>query len=827
MNLISKFFASYREKKRLRESRCSDYLARIETSLQEASSLFENRNSFIQPDRGWEWYRKNAPLLEEVKEPNVQQIKGASNYKQLQVKQKELYALESSLQQRIGIHNEQVALTKIQGASALLGDVEGRKLDVQQMMCIVMEAHNQLVIAGAGTGKTTTIIGKIKFLLKSGMYKPEDILVLSFTNVSADEMCQRISRETGCKIEAVTFHKLGVNIITSVEGVKPQISQLDMSNFIKQELQKNIKSAAYLKMLNSYLLYNRVVAKSEFEFKTMEEYREYLSSNPPTTLNNEKVKSYGEMDIANFLMRNGVNYIYEQPYEVDTRTSEYAQYTPDFYLPDYHIYIEYFGINKQGEVPSYFQGSHGMSASQSYQASMHWKREIHKANHTVLVECYAYEKFDDVLLDNLQRKLLERGVKFLPKSEEELWKEISDRDDSALKNLIDLFQTVIHLIKSNGYNIQTVRQLNMGNRYMKNNNMILSLIEPIFDSYCAYLKEHNEIDFNDMIHLAKGYVETGRFVSPYKYVIVDEYQDISKARFSLLYSMRKSNNFDLFCVGDDWQSIYRFSGSDIGFILNFERYWGATQIGKIETTYRFSQELIEISGRFIMQNPVQIKKSLKGRMAAEKYVLGEIYGYTETKAIEFMVQKLEDLPKGSSVFFIGRYSFDVELLKNNAQLDCHFDNSSNVIDVKYNKRPDLQMSFLTAHKAKGLQADYVFIINNKRLKMGFPSQRQDDAILNLLLEGCDEYPYAEERRLYYVALTRAKRKVFLVTIKDKESEFALTLKKWYAEPLQREKFTCPICGGQLIKRTGSYGEFWGCSNYRTMRCTYTRKGSPK
>lgn len=823
MNWIAKLFAPYMEKKRLCEDKCSDYLSRIEAALQEANRLLDNGNSFIQPDRGWEWYRKNDSLLEDVKDSNIIKVKRASNYKRLQAWQKELYCVAQSLKQRISVHNEQTALAKIQGAATLIGDVEGQKLDMQQMMCIVMEMHNQLVIAGAGTGKTTTIIGKIKFLLKSGMYRPEDILVLSFTNVSASEMSQRISSETGCKIEASTFHKLGMNIITDVEGVKPQITQLNMSQFIKEELQKNMKSVAYLKMLNSYLLYNHVLAKSEFEFNTEDEYREYLSFNPPTTLNNETVKSYGEMDIANFLFRNGVNYVYEQPYETDTRTDEYAQYKPDFYLPDYHIYIEYFGINKQGEVPSYFRDAHGMSASQNYQASMQWKRETHKANHTVLIECYAYEKFDGVLLDNLQKKLLEQDVKFLPKSEEELWKEISSKDNLALKNMIDLFETTINLIKSNGYNIQTVRQLNIKNRYVQSNNILLSLLEPIFDSYDVWLREHNEIDFNDMIHLAKKYVQTGKYVSPYKYVIVDEYQDISKARFSLLYSIRQAKDFDLFCVGDDWQSIYRFSGSDIGFILNFEHYWGATQIGRIETTYRFSRELIEISGRFIMQNPAQIKKNLKGRAAAEKYVLGEINGYTEKKAIDFTVQKLEDLPENSTVFFIGRYSFDVELLKENKSLICSFNNSTQVIDVRYDKRPDLQMNFMTAHKSKGLQADYVFIINNKRFKMGFPSRKQDVPLLNLLLENCDQYPFAEERRLYYVALTRAKKKVFFVTIMNQESEFALTLKQWYEAPLKMEKFACPICGGQLKKIKGPYGEFWGCSNYRTSGCTYKRK----
>ena len=823
MDVLRKIIFRHKEKKQLINEVCDEYIFHIDLSLQKINTLFEDMQSFIQPDMENEWRNKNTALLEEISKQNIQRLRSASNYKTLLSKQEELYSLAQSLKQKISSHNEQVANAKIQNAYELIGDVEGQKLDRQQMMCIVKEAHNHLVIAGAGTGKTTTIVGKIKFLLKSGIFKPEDILVLSFTNASASEMSQRINNEAGCFIEASTFHKLGLNIITDVEGTVPKITQLNTRKFIKEQLLKNMESPAYLKLLSSYLLYNRIIAKSEFEFNTEEEYKDYLKLNPPTTLNNETVKSYGELDIANFLTANGIRYIYEQPYEIDTRTSEYAQYKPDFYLPEYHVYIEYFGINEHGEVPSYFRSYNGMSATERYQASMKWKRETHETNHTILIECYSYEKFGGILLDNLRKKLLDNGVELSPKSEREIWENISSKDNSMLDGVIELFETVINLIKSNGYNIQTVRQLNIENNHIQSNNTILSLIEPIFDSYCTYLNERGEIDFNDMITLAKKYVETERFVNPYKVVIVDEYQDISKARFSLLNSMRKSNDFDLFCVGDDWQSIYRFAGSDIGFILDFEHYWGPTEISKIETTYRFTQGLIEISGEFIMQNPAQIKKNLKGKEDLKGFVLGEINGYTDKNAVEFMVNKLDDLPKDSTVFFIGRYNFDAKMLDDSESLNCQYNNINKIIDVKYNKRPDLHMGFVTAHKSKGLQADYIFIINNKRSKMGFPSKVQDAPILSLLLERCDLYPYAEERRLYYVALTRAKKKVFIVTVANQESEFALELKERYRDQLKREKYECPMCGGQLLKRTGSYGDFFGCSNYQKMGCTYKRK----
>lgn len=712
MGLIKKIIAKHKERVKVRNEACDNLIAQVDTAIQEINLLFSDSQSFVDPGKEIEWSNHNASLIADMNIINIQKLKKATHYKMLLEKQAELYRNANSLKQQISVHNDRVADAKIQNAYALIGNVEGRKLDKQQMTCIVKDAHNHLVIAGAGTGKTTTVVGKIKFLLKSGKYKPEDILVLSFTNASASEMSQRINQETGCNIDASTFHKLGLNIITKVNGIVPKITQLNLRKFVKEQLLLNMQSDAYLNLLSSYLLYNRVVSKSEFEFKTQSEYEEYLRLNPPTTINNETVKSYGEMDIANFLTQNGIQYIYEHPYKVDTRTSEYGQYNPDFYLPEYDIYIEYFGINKNGEVPSYFKGVNGMTATQTYQASMKWKRETHSANDTVLIECYAYEKFDGVLLENLKEKLIEKDVKLTPKTTKELWEQVSADGDSILDGVIELFETVINLIKSNGYTIAIVRQLNIGNSNAQNNNMVLSLLEPIFNAYCNYLSEHKEIDFNDMINMATKYVEQGKYVSPYKYVIVDEYQDISKARYSLLCSMRESNDYDLFCVGDDWQSIYRFAGSDIGYILNFEQYWGSSEISKIETTYRFTQKLIEISGNFIMQNPVQIKKSIKGKNDTVGFALGEISGYTDKFAIEFMAKKLEDLPRDSSVFFIGRYSFDAKLLSDSGLFECRYNNVSGFVEVKYHKRTDLKMNFITAHKSKGLQADYIFIINH-------------------------------------------------------------------------------------------------------------------
>lgn len=245
--------------------------------------------------------------------------------------------------------------------------------------------------------------------------------------------------------------------------------------------------------------------------------------------------------------------------------------------------------------------------------------------------------------------------------------------------------------------------------------------------------------------------------------------------------------YELFCVGNDWQSIYRFSGSDIGFILNFEKYWGVSEISRIETTYRFHPSLISVSSNFIMKNPEQKKKTLH-----------------------------------SSVLFLGRYQFDIRILDRHNQFSYRFSTAAKQTEIIYAKRSDLKITYMTVHGSKGLQADYVFLLNNKAYGMGFPSQITDAPILQLLLDNCDHYPFAEERRLFYVAITRVKKKVWLITMKGNESIFVKEIVGMYGKEIQREQYTCPRCGARLVKRNGKYGEFFGCANFSKTGCGYTR-----
>ena len=703
----------------------------------------------------------------------------------------------------------------------LILPVEGKDLDDQQITAIAKDSYNHLVLAGAGTGKTTTIVGYIKFLLASHKANPEDILVLSFTNASASEMSERLQKETSCKLEASTFHKFGMKIITEVENKKPTIYTANIKQFIKNEINKLCEDKSYFNRLCLYIFFYGDKNKSEFEFENEEEYQTYLKSNPPTTLKGDTVKSYGEMMIANFLYINGLKYEYETPYKFDTATTEYSQYKPDFYLPDYDIYIEYYGIDRNGEVAKYFKGKDGKTASEVYRDSMNWKRMVHKQNGTKCIELFAYEHFENVLLDNLVEHLNDYGVKYKHKSLEEIWNQSTD--NNIIDGIVDMFGTIINLIKSNDCDFEELKRRNETLPRPIKIDIIIDLIKPIYDSYQNMLIKTKQIDFNDMISKAKHYIDENKYIHNYKYVVIDEYQDISQSRFKLLYSLRQQKPYKLFCVGDDWQSIYRFSGSDIGFILDFSKYWGPTVEDKIETTYRFSQSLIDISGYFIMQNKNQKVKSLISKNTSNTFALEEINGYQEKYAIEFMEEKIKELPKNASVLLLGRYTFDINILDSDLKFKYKYNNADGKVHVEYYDRKDLDITFMTVHASKGLQADYVFIINNKFKGMGFPSRISDAPILQLLLDSSDSYPYSEERRLYYVALTRAKKKVFLITIKNNISPFVEEIKNAYGEQIKKAQYTCPECGGRLILKNGKYGKFFGCSNYSKTGCKYIRK----
>lgn len=565
-----------------------------------------------------------------------------------------------------------VSENEIEEFNNLCGKIEGNYLDNEQISSILSKNDNTLIIAGAGSGKTTTIIGKIKYLIKTNQCEPEDILLLSFTNTSAKEMKLRVKKETNMEIDTYTFHKLGLEIIKSTQNTDVNIFTGEVSNLIIKFINELFNDTSYLLKFVNYII-NDICGYTN------------------TTIDN-KIINKKHIDIYNYLYLNKIKFTYKNI----------------FFLPKYNKYIN---------------------------------------SYSDLLNLINKEK----ILTNISTNLI--------------WYHLCNFNKNIYMIIANSFETIISLIKSNNYTINEVNNL-----ITNKTKIIFDLIKPIYIKYNNYLSKNNLIDFNDMINKSTDLIKTNKYIHHYKYVIVDEYQDISMSRYKLLLAMRNQNYYKLFCVGDDWQSIYRFSGSDISLITNFSKYWGPTSISRIQHTYRFSSTLANISGKFIMHNPNQLKKNIIG-FNSNTYPIEIINGLNELET------KLKELPYYSKIYLLGRYTFDIDILRKCNNFTLEYNRYTKDTDIIYNKRIDLDIKFLTAHKSKGLQSDYVVILNNKDELMGFPSKVKDSNLVNSLLDNSDTYPFSEERRLFYVALTRCKKKVYLLTESNNKSIFIKYLEK--------------------------------------------------
>lgn len=743
-------------------------------------------------------------------------------------------------------YNNQFVMHELRVHKKFFDNIENRSLDEQQRVAIVTDEDNNLVIAGAGSGKTTTIVGKVNYIIDRYHVNPEEILLISFTRKSADILGSRINVDG---VSAKTFHKFSKDVIVEVEKMQPSIfeeaqyKQLIMTYFM--ELKKDPK---YSHKFVNFITQHARIEKTQFDFKDHGSYIQYLkdqnfkpykdlikSNDKIVSYKREVVKSVEEWKIANYLFFNGIDYQYEKPYEVDTSGKQHKQYKPDFFVSQKgkSLYIEHFALSRQNKVPHWFNKGNCSSPTEKYLKDMQWKRELHKENGTILIETYSYEMQEGILFENLKNNLKKAGIILKPKTDEEIMKIISETKED-IPNFIQLLATFITLMKSNNYSLADVIQRNkeISQLLVTRNELFIDLVKPFYERYEHYLKDRNEIDFSDMINKAAQYIETKKFKSKFKYIIIDEFQDISIGRYQLLKAIRKANPLcKLFCVGDDWQSIYRFTGSDIALFKNFEEYFGVTVKSKIETTYRFHEPLLGNSSSFILKNPNQSSKELKGiatsKMTSSTIVYTRKDSDDDTEALKHIFDQLiseYSTIENKEILILGRYSFDIDRIKNvNDVFHIEDTTISYTVSMK-GRNKKIKAQFLTVHKAKGLEADIIIILNCNAGRYGFPSQMSDDPVLNIVLSEADQYENGEERRLFYVAMTRAKESVFFVANDNYKSPFIIELEDTMGKSHYKK---CPFCkkGDIILRNTGESikGDkysFYGCSNY-VYGCEYT------
>lgn len=793
--------------------------------------------------------------------------------------------------------NEEYIKNELEINKALFDNIDGKSLDEQQRKAVVVDEMNNLVLSGAGSGKTLTISGKVKYLVETKNVKPEEILLISFTKKAAEEMTTRIAERLNINVESKTFHKLGFDIITEHNKKRFDIAEI-LDKVTDEYFTKYIfeNNSQIINMINFFSYYLNIPKDME-KYKSLGElYEEEKSIDFETlkskynkneiinekidtlkinkkTIQGEIVKSLEEVQIANFLFLNCINYEYENLYPYESDDPYKKNYRPDFYLPDYNIYIEHFGITKEEKTPWLSEVE-----QTKYLEEMKWKREFHKKNKTKLLETYSYYNKEGRLLSELQKMLNDNNVKFKEADYLDIYNKIYESaNNKYFKEFKKLIISFINLFKSNGYTENSFDELtnkihNTKNSFLRlRSRIFVDIVKPIHKLYQSKLIEAECIDFNDMINLATDIIKDGNLVLKYKYIIIDEYQDISVSRYNLIKAIKTRTNAKLICVGDDWQSIYRFAGSDIDLFTNFKKYFGYYELLKIEKTYRNSQELIDIAGKFVMSNPNQLRKNLKSDKRESNPIIIKGYSIDIISAIRSAIKDIV-LKSGdtSEIIILGRNNFDIDFIEEASNFEFKIIRSQGLI--KYARYPRLYIQFLTAHRSKGLESDNVIIINLENKQTGFPNKISDDPVLSLVLTNKDDFGYAEERRLFYVGLTRTKNTTYLIVPDRNPSIFVEEIKSMvnvakefnpdeksiqsnpacpkckkgvlvlrevsqnkikflgcsnypkcnysvrYLEVLDNKKI-CPICGGFMVRRKGQYSYFYGCTNYPVCKNT--------
>ena len=475
------------------------------------------------------------------------------------------------------------------------------------------------------------------------------------------------------------------------------------------------------------------------------------------------VRSEQEQKICFALSSLSVKFRYEEPYEHPLVDEMHSQYKPDFSIyfeqggETKRIYLEHFGVDEHGLVPIWFAKDRGITyeeANQKYNDGITWKKAAHEKFGTKLLTTSSADFHYSDIREKLKTLLEKADVSIQEKTDAELYDMVLPPNSKHEKAFIRLVVTFVTLIKSSCKSVDEVLRQTKNAGDERSTFIIKNIFQPVYKRYIEELANINQIDFTDAILQATDICRSSHPVK-YDYIIVDEFQDISVDRYNFLKVLREGNPpAKLYCVGDDWQSIYRFSGSDMALFNQFSDYFGQTEINKIETTYRFGEPLVSLSSQFIQRNEAQIKKNIHPFNPQVKTEL-QFCDYERRDYCNVIGQLVASIPLDKSVFLLGRYSFDDYYL------------SFMYKSVKEGNRffyiiGDRKIEFLTVHKSKGLEADYVIILQCNKDTYGFPSLVSDDPVLNYVLTKSDQYPYGEERRLFYVAITRAKVKTYIL-----------------------------------------------------------------
>lgn len=678
------------------------------------------------------------------------------------------------------------------------------KLDEEQQDAIIADEDRALIIAGAGTGKTTTMTAKVKYLVDIEHIDPKEILVMSYSRRDVQELRNRINIDLDIPADVTTFHSLGFRYIRSIfEGRKCFVVDDNLRNKIFVDyLRSHIYSSraqledfmsCFNKDTTDLDLYSDFLTENYRKYENFDEYftayknhRKDEASNiakivenrinfdinneKPRTLRGERVKSKGEARIANWLLRHNISYEYEELY--DEVMPDANTYKPDFtiHAAGTTFYVEFFGLSGPSEEPSVHE----------YERIRKLKEKYHEKNKTNFISLEYNKAIDylDVLSDQLEKN----GVNVQNQlTDEEVYDVILDRNPLAeFYKICGFFYRLVDSVKEfdrrdeiDGIVTDKIAASKPEDRDLLKRQY--SYFRKFYIFYGKAIHRSEDIlgfDFSDMIFYAKNYIDTlSEKHFNYKYIIVDEYQDISPSRYALANATLSRSGAKLMAVGDDWQTIYSFAGSRIEYTYNFKKYFKGAKLFKITKTYRNPQSLINIAGDFIMKNPDQIRKELRSdKNYNDPFVFIDFEGDSRKAALEneyarlrkAIIQIHTQLPE-HSILVLSRRNYDIEKMFELG--DGHFRKRIDT-KVELSDCPGFLFDAMSIHKSKGLTADWTFIIG---LDSSFPSDSRPLFWIERLFrnEPIEErITFAEERRVFYVALTRTKNKVILFRNKN-------------------------------------------------------------
>lgn len=642
---------------------------------------------------------------------------------------------------------------------------KGISLTEEQKRAVITTEDRHLLIAAAGSGKTETLIYKLKYMIEKNVCPAEKILVLAYNKDVREELIKRAEKESlnlG-KENIHTFHSFGRFVMGKAE--KREIKPVD-ENFAEHYLKTLLRENE--RFLNAY---------QEFIIKYINDYEDgrdpYEEYNDITenkrkngyaskkigyykTLKGETVKSYQETVIANFLFMNGVDYVYEKP--VYSKNGGMIA-KPDFYYPEINLYHEHYAVDKYGN--SVF--------GKDYTDSMNKKRNTYKKMRIKCIETTSDMFFEDKIIPFLKKELVKRGIGLKPKSISEIVSALNKAKENKIDKTILGF---LKRIKEKDLDLSDIKNKAPLEKNAYRRNRDLAFLKLFSGFYGEYEKELNKIgmpDFEDLVIKSADYIEKGAYIPQCEFIAVDEFQDISFSRLKLIKAvLEKNKNAKLFAVGDDYQAINGYAGSEVKYFYDFEKIFKEENYGVkvnfLTKTFRCNKGITEYSSEVVQENPKQIKKTIipatngKGEKDAVMLVP---YENGEKGMWDELLDDLKDV-SGKKIFILDRI-FNYR--------DGKEDFSYNLKRVRRTLESKGNTVFAgTIHGVKGLECDIACLLHAEKGVM--PSSRRNDSVMDLTADE-EEFPFAEERRLFYVALTRAKEKVFMYAEEGKESPFIL------------------------------------------------------